>query len=67
VSLFSKQKCYCCACGQELERELASTLRAEFCDPDCRNEFNWRMALSVLGKAYYPEPEPDEVVNDVQP
>lgn len=62
MSVFSKQKVYCRACGVEMFADLAGPCNSITCSSDCRDELQWRETLSMMGKEYYPrpgkEPEP---------
>lgn len=66
MSLFSKQKVFCNACGKELFIETPKMLGSKFrvCSSICFSEMAWRDTLSILGKEYYPRPE--NKLNDTQ-
>lgn len=54
MSVFSKQKCFCRACGTELFVALSSPGWVEVCNTGCYEELEWRKTLSTLGEEYYP-------------
>ncbi len=53
--IFSKQPCYCPTCGKFDERNLSAPGWGMYCGKECREEWNWRETLSILGKEYYKE------------
>jgi len=53
MSFYSKQKHFCRTCGGELFTNLAGAGSMEYCSMDCKDEFEWRRTLSLLGKEYY--------------
>ena len=58
MSLFSKQRCFCPACGAKLEREIEKRPGYDnFCNMACWIEWEWRYTLSTMGKEYYPDPQ----------
>jgi hypothetical protein len=58
--LFSPQKWFCTVCGKEQFSQLTGNkfVGAVTCSPACYREFKWRETLAILGKEYYPDPEP---------
>lgn len=63
MSLYSKQKFYCNACGKELFCTINQMMGGQIlgfkcCSMVCVREIQWRRALSIMGKEYYPDPEP---------
>lgn len=63
MSLFSKQQFFCNCCGKELLCEAGAVMGSKFlgwrvCSPKCVREIRWRETLSIMGKEYYPDPEP---------
>lgn len=63
MSVYSKQKFYCNACGKELFCTINQMMGGKFlggkvCSPTCVREFRWRETLSIMGTEYYPDPEP---------
>ena len=61
--LYSKQKFFCNCCGKEMFCESSrmyggSFLRWRVCSYACVREIRWRETLSIMGKEYYPDPEP---------
>ncbi len=53
MSLFSKQKVFCMACGKEHETTFF-VYGGEVCSDKCSKEIQWRKTLSILGKEYFP-------------
>lgn len=63
MSLFSKQKIFCNCCGLEMLIEYSKVLGGSFlgykvCSAKCVREIRWRETLSIMGKEYYPDPDP---------
>jgi len=64
MSLYSKQKFFCNACGKEVFCECAAMLgggpglKWRVCSSACLQEIRWRETLSIMGKEYYPDPHP---------
>lgn len=60
VSLYSRQKVHCMACGEAFETDFDHAggwgARREACSPACFEELQWRRALAALGKPYRPNP-----------
>lgn len=59
MSLFSKQKVFCNACGKEFETAFTE-FDGQVCSRACDEELNWRRTLSAMGSVYYPKPVPKE-------
>ena len=55
MSIFSKQKCCCRACGAEMFVALSAPGWVEVCGKECYEELEWRWTLSTMGKEYYPK------------
>ena len=63
MSLFSKQKFFCNACGKEMFCTSPSVMGGSFlgwrvCSSECIREIRWRETLSIMGLEYYPDTEP---------
>ena len=64
MSRFSKQTFFCNACGKEMYTDCCGmmgggpTLKWRVCSAKCIREVRWRETLSIMGKEYYPDPEP---------
>ncbi len=56
MSLFSKQKFYCNACGKEINKAVEDPYGITVCGKECYEEIEWRRVLSIHGKEYYPRP-----------
>ena len=58
--IYSKQKIFCNCCGREMFTELPNVFGIKFrvCSKSCIREMQWRDTLSVMGKEYYPDPNP---------
>jgi hypothetical protein len=56
MSLFSKQEFICCMCGQKTERTCDGLFTDGVCSMRCHYEKEWRRVLSIMGKAYHPDP-----------
>lgn len=55
MSLYSKQKIFCNACGKEEFRELPGMGREyKVCSIDCLRDMQYREINSILGKDYIP-------------
>lgn len=54
VSLYSKQKLFCNICGTEIFENLINMIGREckVCSAECLEEYQWRYALSLMGKEY---------------
>ena len=52
MSLYSKQKLFCRACGKEFETDFVS-YHGEVCGRRCYQELDWKRFLSTIGKEYY--------------
>ncbi len=64
----SKQPIFCNACGRKEHRFLpgmGSTYKV--CSVPCVREMQWREALSLLNKEYYPHPDPNYYNPDYNP
>lgn len=57
--LYSKQKFFCMACGVELQIEIGKLYGGKTCGRACFREFQWRETLSIMGKEYKPDPDPE--------
>ena len=57
MSVFSKQKYFCNACGVEFEEEFSKIIGRDWkvCSRDCLLEMQWRQYLSQMGKPYKPQ------------
>lgn len=62
MSLYSKQKVFCQACGKEFETTFQSW-DGRVCCKECFKELEWRKILSILGKQYYPNSNESEEKN----
>ena len=62
MGLYSKQVCYCTACGKKMEVELPQVIGREWkvCSLECHREIEWRVALSIMNKPYHPPEEPQQ-------
>lgn len=57
MSIYSTQKMYCTICGSEYAWTCNHGWeRSRACSRECHKEWDWREALSLLGKSYYPRP-----------
>lgn len=67
MSLYSKQKLFCNCCGIEMfvEYHGIKIMGSKFkvCSRVCLREISWRETLSIMGKEYYPDPEPHKEEN----
>ena len=61
--LFSKQLIHCVNCGVAIYRVVVDRT-VQFCSEECREMFDWKHTLSIMGKAYYPKPETIKGVGD---
>lgn len=62
--MYSKQKGYCRICGIEmLWTPNTPWIKNVVCGKECNREFHWRETLSILGKEYYPDPEPNPMTD----
>ena len=57
MPFFTEQPCYCPACGFYNKRRLAGPSSDGLCGPKCRQEWEWRTFLSMMGKDYYTDPK----------
>ena len=57
--LFSKQKIFCNACGQEMYEVLSRVIGRHYrvCSMKCMREMEWRDTLSIMGEEYKPRPQ----------
>lgn len=55
MSIFSKMKAFCRACGTEMLTDFQEW-GGQVCSRDCWQELQWRQHLSILGKPYKPDP-----------
>jgi len=64
MPIWGKVELFCCVCGVKFECSVGSTVKGYFqqacCTRECLQEKDWRYTLSVLGKAYYPDPRTKE-------
>jgi len=65
MPFFSTQKMFCQICGKEFDTDFVTMDRGRWCSRRCYYEWEWRHALSILGKEYYPDPQ--EYDNDGRP
>lgn len=61
--MMSKQKFFCNCCGKEMFVTCTQVMGSKFlgwrvCSSACVREIRWRETLSIMGKEYYPDPEP---------
>lgn len=56
--MFSTCEVRCCICGQPMDWMKRYGREDCSCGPSCHREFEWRRTLAIMGKAYYPDPEP---------
>jgi hypothetical protein len=62
--IFSIQKLFCQICRVEFETDF--NLRGGYgankscCNKKCFREWQWRRALAIIGKDYYPDPNPED-------
>lgn len=54
--MFTPCEIRCCICGQEMDWHKRYGRETCCCSRECFKEFEWRRALSIMGKAYYPQP-----------
>lgn len=60
--MFSEQKGFCCICGKEMIWSVGCNIpfsKKGICSRKCNRELDWRESLSICGKAYYPDPDPN--------
>ncbi len=52
--MYSKQKCFCNACGIEMFEKLPHIIGKKWkvCSSNCLKEMNWRETLSIMGEEY---------------
>lgn len=55
MPVFTKQPVYCSMCGGKGYMEISRG--PLICSVGCWDEYNWRKALYIMGKDYYPQPE----------
>ncbi len=53
---YKKQKLNCCICGQIFESDF-QTNGGFCCSWGCRQEYNWRSTLYIIGEEYRPKEE----------
>ena len=63
MSIFSKQKAFCRACGKEMKTDFRQW-GGEVCNRNCFKELEWRKCLSILGKEYKPDPKSGTYMDD---
>lgn len=56
----SKQKVFCNCCGKDLFIDDLLGRRFRCCSMECIEEMEWKSALSICGKEYYPKPKKQE-------
>jgi hypothetical protein len=63
--MFSNQDAFCRICAKPV-RVTAAWLRSKHgcCSRSCLHELEWRYTLSILGKEYYPDPNPVDEKDD---
>jgi hypothetical protein len=64
MAVWSKQKFYCNCCGKEMFCGANSVMGSTFlgwkvCSTECVREIRWKETLSLMGKEYYPHPDPN--------
>jgi hypothetical protein len=51
--MFKKQKIICCICGLEFNSDF-NYCGGYVCSPECKDEYEWRKTLYIMGKEYEP-------------
>lgn len=58
----SYMKVHCPICKVEMNGMTAYGRESRCCGKVCHNEWEWRRALAIMGKDYYPKPDGDGII-----
>jgi hypothetical protein len=50
--MLKKQEICCCICGRKFMTDF-NYCGGYVCSPECKEEYEWRKTLFILGKDYY--------------